>query len=956
MSKRVFLAAITMLFAASAFAAGQALVNVEDAATVAGGNTTIDVTVSAVPAPGVTDIQGTVTFDPDIVHIDDIQGLNGFAGFFFENINNVAGTATFTAAIVGGGGITAGEMFRLFLTAVGDPGESCFVQIAFTVFRDGQGNDLGVTVDPGTFTIGSTIPPIADFTYGPVNPTIEDVVQFTDQSLDQDGVIVAWNWTFGDGGVSTNQDPAHQYANGGTFTVTLTVTDNEGATDAVSQTVTVVGPSAAFTYSPTSPVSQEMVQFFDQSLSPGSNIASWNWTFGDGGTSGAQNPTHAFAEPGTYRVDLAITTQLGKTVSTYRRITVRNAPPTAAFTFNPAQPKVGQMVTFGAGGSTDIDGNVVVYEWDFNNDGVTDATGSTVTHSFDIVGARPVTLKVTDDDGAFDFATHVVPVQASPPVADFVFAPATPNTGETVSFDASGSTDADGTIILYEWDFNNDGVTDATGMAATHSWPNPGVYPVTLIVSDNDGAFGADTQPVPVQVGGTGGANQAPNAEFDFEPADGPEVNINEVVTFRANGSSDPDGTIAAYEWDFDNDGTYDATGLTVAHVYTTGGAKIVTLRVTDNGGAVGFKTRVVSVDFIRPSAMFDFTPANPKQGEVVVFDASASTDQDGRVDFYEWDFDDDGVADATGKTVTHAFDQGGGVPVTLMVTDNDGVTDFITKTVPVTVNNPPIADFSYSPASPTTDDTVAFGDESIDADGTVDRWLWNFGDGATSNVQSPSHRYTAAGVYNVTLTVTDNEGATDGATQTVTVSAVANTAPVANFTYAPNLPGAGEQVQFTDASTDGQNNIQTWAWDFGDGATSALRNPTHAYAAVGTYAVSLTVTDAGGLSNTTERNVTVGAEGGLAMHSYPNPASAHARVAYTLPTGLTGPILYVYDIRGRLVFERNLDAGGTSYLWDLKDTDGNALPNGVYFCIIRADDEDGRAIVSEPFRLLIDR
>ncbi|MCK4579919.1 MAG: PKD domain-containing protein, partial [Dehalococcoidia bacterium] len=604
------------------------------ASTIEWGTTTIDVTVSAVPPPGVTDIQGTITFNSSIVHVIDIVGLNGFSGFFFKAIDNVLGTVTFTGAIVGGPGVTAGDILQLTVEAVGAPGESCFVDLVMTVFRHEDGTNIPHTVDHGTFTISITVPPVADFSYTPVDPTVNDIVYFTDLSDDPDGWIVGWNWTFGDGGVSILQNPTHQYVNGGAYTVTLTVIDNDGASDTISQTVTILGPSAAFTYTPTNPTTQDWVQFFDQSTDPTGDIISWSWDFGDSGVSSEQNPDHKFATPGTYRVNLTITNDSDPavTVSTYRDITVRNAPPVADFTFDPPQPKIGEMVTFGAGGSSDPDGHIVMFEWDFNNDGVTDATGSTVTYSFGIVGARPVTLKVTDDDGASSYTTKVVPVQATAPTAVFTFTPLDPNTGQVVSFDASGSADPDGTIILYEWDFNNDGVTDATGMAVTHSFPTAGVYPVTLVVTDNDGAIDAETKGVPVQMGGTGGANQPPVANFDFEPADPPEVNLNEVVNFRADGCSDPDGTIAAYDWDFNNDGIYDATGMNVSRIFHTGGAKIVTLRVTDNDGAAGFKTRVVAVEFIRPAANFVFEPTEPREGQVVSFDGSSSSDADGRI------------------------------------------------------------------------------------------------------------------------------------------------------------------------------------------------------------------------------------------------------------------------------------------------------------------------------------
>ena len=950
------LALIFLLVGLPVVVFGQALVNVQDATTVAGGDTTIDVTASAVPAPGLSDIQGTITFDPAVMQITALQGLDGFAGFFFAAIDNNAGTATFTAAIVGGGTVTAGEIFRMFVEAIGIPGQSCFVNVAFTVFRAGDGTDLAVTVDPGVFTIGSTAPPVSWFEFTPQSPTISDIVQFTDLSSDQDGVIVAWNWTFGDGGVSTNVDPSHQYANGGSYTVTLTVTDDDGATDAFSDTITVLGPSAAFNYTPASPTTQEVINFFDQSVDPTGDIASWSWEFGDGGDSGAQNPTYAYGATGTYRVDLTITTTGGGTVSTFRFITVRNSPPIAAYTFDPAQPNVGQMVTFGAGGSSDPDGNIVIFEWDFDNDGVTDATGSTVTHAFDIVGARPVTLKVTDDSGAFDFVTHVVPVQASPPVAAFTFTPAAPNTGETVAFDASSSADPDGTIILYEWDFDNDGTTDATGMAVTHSWPNPGVYPVTLLVTDNDGAFGAETQGVPVQIGGTGGANQLPVADFEFTPAVEPEANINEVISFGAAGSSDADGEIAAYEWDFDNDGVYDATGANASRVFVTGGAKIVTLRVTDNDGGVGFKTKVVAVQFVRPTAVIAYLPVAPEVGDVISFDGSGSFDDDGRVDFFEWDFDDDGIPDATGMTVNYVFNTGGGKPVTLTVTDNDGVVDVSTVTVPITINGAPIAGFTYAPLNPTTVDDVVFTHSSVDGDGTIVAVLWNFGDGTTLSTQTPSHRFATAGTFAVTLTVTDDDGATGQTTTSVVVSADTNVAPVANFDFTPGLPRVGDVVQFTDNSTDTGGSIASWAWVFGDGKVSEGTNPTNTYQTAGSFEVSLTVTDNLGVTNTKTKTVTIGAVGGadIPLYAFPNPAATIARFMLSLPSDSSDATLRIFDLTGRKVLSVTLATTATEYAWSLLDEAGDRVSNGLYICVVTAISGTGRSIKSEIFRLLV--
>jgi PKD repeat protein len=174
--------------------------------------------------------------------------------------------------------------------------------------------------------------------------------------------------------------------------------------------------------------------------------------------------------------------------------------------------------------------------------------------------------------------------------------------------------------------------------------------------------------------------------------------------------------------------------------------------------------------------------------------------------------------------------------------------------------NNPPTAIFNL-PTSCVVGQQCQFNDASTDSDGNVAGWLWEFGDGGTSDQEDPAHQYAAPGNYNVKLTVRDDDGATSEVTQAVTVGGAPNSAPTASFTHADCT--AGIECQFTDTSTDpeGNSTIVSWSWEFGDSTpTSDIQNPTHSYV-VGfgvTYEVSLTVTDNQGASNTTTQTVTV--------------------------------------------------------------------------------------------------
>ena len=151
--------------------------------------------------------------------------------------------------------------------------------------------------------------------------------------------------------------------------------------------------------------------------------------------------------------------------------------------------------------------------------------------------------------------------------------------------------------------------------------------------------------------------------------------------------------------------------------------------------------------------------------------------------------------------------------------------------------NARPTADFAPS----CTDLTCSFTDGSSDSDGDVVAWSWSFGDGGTSTEKDPDHTYANGGDYTVTLLVTDDGGAASTAvSKTVSVVDPGNEAPTADF----SASCTDLTCSFTDLSSDADGDVVGWSWDFGDGATSAARNPSHTYANGGTYGVALIVTD----------------------------------------------------------------------------------------------------------------
>ena len=178
------------------------------------------------------------------------------------------------------------------------------------------------------------------------------------------------------------------------------------------------------------------------------------------------------------------------------------------------------------------------------------------------------------------------------------------------------------------------------------------------------------------------------------------------------------------------------------------------------------------------PTASFTFSPTNPLVNQWITFDGRASSDPDGTITSWAWDFGDG--ATGTGSQIQKRYSSGGTYTVALTVTDNRGATATTTRTVVVgTPNQPPTASFTFSPTNPDPGQNVTFNAAaSTDADGTITAYSWNFGDGTTGTGMNITKAYTSAGSYVVTLTVTDNLGATGTTTRTIQVGPPPTTLP----------------------------------------------------------------------------------------------------------------------------------------------------------------------------------
>jgi PKD repeat protein len=330
-----------------------------------------------------------------------------------------------------------------------------------------------------TFALATTPASVqakADFTY-------EQTIQFTGTATDADGdAIATWSWTFGDGATSALQNPTHRYPNGGTFTVTLTVTDARGVSGSVSKTITVQGPpnvapTVAFTWTPQAPADITTVVTFASTVTdsdqPTGTAFTYAWDFGDTTTSAVANPTHTFAAKQTYTVKLTVTDAQSAAVTVEHTISVGNTlPVVGTLTASNVSPTTGDPVTFTVG-ATDADtgDTIASFKWTFAPGATPTTTGTTLTatHTFNAPGIYIVSVIAVDSRGGESVAKTVT-VTVSGPTRVIVYAYPNPaSTGATFMFLLPDGTTGpvlrifgiDGRLVLEE--------ELATG-ATTYSW------------------------------------------------------------------------------------------------------------------------------------------------------------------------------------------------------------------------------------------------------------------------------------------------------------------------------------------------------------------------------------------------------------------------------------------------------------------------------------------------------
>jgi len=644
-------------------------------------------------------------------------------------------------------------------------------------------------------------PLVANFTANITGGNAPLAVQFTDKGA---GDVTSWAWNFGDGNTSAEQDPIHTYESPGNYTVSLNASNDYGfSIETKSDYIRVLeAPEADFNATPTEGNAPLTVRFTDESAG---DVTAWLWDFGDGNTSTVQHPNHTYESTGNYTVSLNASNDYGFSIETKSGYISVLKPPTADFTADPTGGNAPLTVQFNDASA----GNVTVWLWNFG-DGNT-STDQNPIHIYESPGTYTVSLNASNDYGfSIETKTRYITV-LEPPVAAFTADPTEGNAPLIVQF----TDESAGNVTVWLWDFG-DGNT-STDQNPNHTYEGPGNYTVSLTVSN---AYSGDTETKIDYIT----VLEPPGAAFTANVTEG---NAPLAVQF----TDESTGNVTAWAWDFGDGNT--STDQNPSHTYVSAGNYTATLNASN---AYGYSISAPTTIAVLKPPVAAFT-TNVTEGNAPL--AVQFTDEStGNVTAWAWDFGDGNTS--TDQNPSHTYESPGNYTATLNASNAYGYS--ISAPTTITVLEPPVAAFTAEPIEGNTPLSVQFTDESA---GNVTAWAWDFGDGNTSFEQNPNHIYEGPGTYAVVLNASNAYGYSISAPTTIIVLEP----PAADFTADPTEGNAPLTVQFTDESA---GDVTSWAWDFGDGNTSAEQDPIHTYMTVGTYTVNLTASNAYGTDSKT--------------------------------------------------------------------------------------------------------
>lgn len=700
--------------------------------------------------------------------------------------------------------------------------------------------------------------PFAAFTANVQAGCVPLTVQFNNQSTGGASYV----WDFGNGNTSTVTNPVIVFNNAGSFNVKLVAISSSGLKDSLQKNSfinTVSKPVVTFSASNTSACPGTSISFTNTSTGFDSCV----WDFGDGITSTQINPIHNYTLSGNFSVTLiCYNTNFGcsTTLTKQNYITINPKPVSIFYADTTTSCFVTNPITFHASSP-----NTSSYQWNFG-DG-SNGTGANTSHVYTTSGNYTVTLISTTSNGCADTVVrnnyiHILSNPKPQPVASVTTGCAplyvlynAPTNGASSSL----------------WNFG-DGTTGANPYMA-HTYMSSGNYSAQLTFTYPNGCANS-SDPVSINVDIT------PNAQFTVGSVIScAPITVSPIAPANSNTN---------FVWDFGNGDSSIQTNPT--YTYNIPGNYSLSLTATSANGCSSHYTYTTSVQVKGPSAAFTPNKYSGCDPLIVSFDNNTSNGIS-----YLWDFGDGTTS--TNVNPTHQFTGAGSYFVKLIATDLNGCKDTIIDTTPIQVNSNATV---FNPPQPVTGCapfTVNFADSS----GAVS-WLWNFGDGATSNLSNPSHTYTEPGTYTVSLSTQSNGVGCSQNISNFSTYHIGGGHSVFSHTQTICPPYIGT---FTDSTVG----AVAWLWNFGDGATSTQQHPVHVYNNSGHYNVTLTTTFADGCQSSVTHN--------YAMNFDMLSANVIAVCTDSLPP---------FNVQ----FNANT-SGATAWAWSFGDGDSSFVENPLH-------------------------
>lgn len=746
-------------------------------------------------------------------------------------------------------------------------------------------------------------PPVTDFASDDTLVCHGVPIQFSDSST---GSVNSWYWYFGDGGIDTSQNPLYTYSDTGYFSVTLISAFN-GCEDSLTKIdyVYILPPNPMFGADPEiSCVYPDTVMFFN--LSQGADTSFMD--FGDGSpvdTITQDTILHIYQNPGFYDVKLIATNSNGCIDSLTKTNFIKISDIIPGFFQDSLQGCQYGGITFID--TSYANDTLVNWMWDFGDGTIIDGDYPNPIHYYDSAGVFSSKMVVTDTLGCKDslikpnsISVHALPSPVFTADTTYGCVPL------TVTFDPSLSSPVfPASLIMWIWDFGDGSPVDTnfTNDTIIHIYQIRGNYTVKLTVLDTKGC---DSTLIKVNY-----INPTyPYTDFTSDTI----ICFYDSVAFTNTST----GGGLTYIWDFGDASPVD-TSVNPLHLYITDTTAVfdVSLTATDTNGCDS--TIVKQITISRPVANFGADTAFADCPPLFTTFTDSSTAD---ISNWFWDFGDTASGSSNISVFSdpqHVFENAGVYSITLITINIYGCMDTLIRPDYVFVNGPS-GTFDFFPKAGCAPLDVTF----IANAQNTEIYYWIFGDGGSITTgdtingdtivgDTVTYTYTQGGTYLPALVIEDSTGCQ---VQILAQQPISLISGEIDFTVSDTLSCFPSSFQFVDLSNP-SSNIDSWLWDFGDGATSTLQHPLHLYDSSGIYDVTLTITIDSCVYSLTKPNF-------LSVFTFPD-------IDFTLSdTAACSPLIVEF-----IIIDSTVTSPVSTWEWDFNDgtsVDNNKNPIHYFY------------------------